>query len=347
MEGITLIDSTKPLIRLVIKEELVLLTGDIISALVLNQFIYWSNKVKDFDKFLVEEATRQKLNDGEEISNLRNGWIYKSAEEMTEELLGIASEKTIQRRMKELVEKGFLAARNNPENNWDRTIQYRVNILLIQKELQELGYALDGYPLFVTESPKGQIDQSKGHADFSKGQIDQSKGHGDLSKGHHDRAISEITAEITTEINKEEDVPAHKIKEMQLMFESWAKEKNLSDTLTSEIGALLTREKCVFDKRLFDFVLDKVMNQYSKAKTGPFPTYFIGALKKERKGALYLHKTDLDRTNKSKGKRKKVPEYIWLQVERDRLEEKEIEKKQLEQEPDFAEVEKIIANLKK
>lgn len=45
--------------------------------------------------------------------------------------------------------------------------------------------------------------------------------------------------------------------------------------------------------------------------------------------------------------RKKVPEYIWLQVERDRVEEKEMEKKQLESETDFAEVERLIQELNK
>lgn len=45
--------------------------------------------------------------------------------------------------------------------------------------------------------------------------------------------------------------------------------------------------------------------------------------------------------------RKKVPEYIWLQVERDRAEEKEIEKQQLEHETDFAEVDRLIQELNK
>lgn len=45
--------------------------------------------------------------------------------------------------------------------------------------------------------------------------------------------------------------------------------------------------------------------------------------------------------------RKKVPEYIWLQVERDRAEEKEMEKKQLESETDIAEIEHLMEQLKK
>ncbi len=45
--------------------------------------------------------------------------------------------------------------------------------------------------------------------------------------------------------------------------------------------------------------------------------------------------------------RKKVPEYIWLQVERDRVEEKEMEKNQLESETDIAEIERLMEELKK
>jgi hypothetical protein len=41
--------------RVVIKEELVALTGDIIEAIILNQFLYWSERVEDFDKFIMEE----------------------------------------------------------------------------------------------------------------------------------------------------------------------------------------------------------------------------------------------------------------------------------------------------
>jgi len=36
--------------RIVIKEELVVLTGDYRKAILLNQFLYWSERVKDFDK---------------------------------------------------------------------------------------------------------------------------------------------------------------------------------------------------------------------------------------------------------------------------------------------------------
>ncbi len=47
-----------PLKRVVIKEELVALTGDATKAIILNQLLYWSQRTRDFDKFLDEEKSR-------------------------------------------------------------------------------------------------------------------------------------------------------------------------------------------------------------------------------------------------------------------------------------------------
>ena len=41
--------------RAVIKEEFVTITKDFILAVILNQFIYWSDRVNDFDKMIEEE----------------------------------------------------------------------------------------------------------------------------------------------------------------------------------------------------------------------------------------------------------------------------------------------------
>lgn len=58
-------------------------------------------------------------------------------------------------------------------------------------------------------------------------------------------------------------------------------------------------------------------------------------------------KKDPKRTYFKSSTRKKVPEYIWLQVERDRAEEKQMEQKQLESSTDFEEVERLIQELNK
>lgn len=133
--------------RVVIKEELVELTGDFRPAIILNQFIYWSERIKDVDKYINEETERA-LKDNLEVNiDTSNGWIYKSSEELNEEIMLGMSVATIRKYIKQLVEAGYLKQRKNPKYKWDNTMQYRVDIYKIQLDLAKLGYALEGYKL--------------------------------------------------------------------------------------------------------------------------------------------------------------------------------------------------------
>jgi hypothetical protein len=121
--------------RVVIKEELVALTGDAISALILNQFLYWSERVRDFDSFIEEERRR----DGDPNIEPTSGWIYKSISELKEEIMVSDSEATIRRRIEALVEAGYLEKRKGED---DQTPQYRPHTRCIKTELKKLGYGL-------------------------------------------------------------------------------------------------------------------------------------------------------------------------------------------------------------
>ena len=75
----------KKLKRAVIKEELVELTGDFRPALILNQFIYWIERMYDTDKYILEEKERA-LREDMEINIIESkGWVYKTAEELNDE----------------------------------------------------------------------------------------------------------------------------------------------------------------------------------------------------------------------------------------------------------------------
>mgnify|MGYP000901804777 CR=1 FL=1 len=137
--------------RIVIKEELVALTGDFKKAIILNQLLYWSERVKDFDKFIIEEKTRYEKDGEKNNMQLQNGWIYKTAEELSEETMLGLSKSNIRLHIKSLIESGWIDERLNPNFKWDKTMQYRVNILKLQEDLYKLGYALEGYPLFFHE----------------------------------------------------------------------------------------------------------------------------------------------------------------------------------------------------
>jgi len=165
--------------KAVIKEELVALTGDFISALALQQFLYWSERTYDTDKFLEEEKER----DPSIKIDPTYGWIYKKMEELHEELMLYSlSVATVRRRVEVLVENGWVARRNNPKYKWDKTWQYRPDIVKIQTDLNKLGYPLSDYPL----------------------QLETSKLHGATSSQHHETALPEITTEITPDTSGEQ-----------------------------------------------------------------------------------------------------------------------------------------------
>jgi hypothetical protein len=108
----------KKLKRAVIKEELVELTGDFRPALILNQFIYWIERMYDTDKYILEEKERALKHEIEVSIDESKGWVYKTAEDLNEEgekvtqpiLASMTStgEKSLSTGIKELKEKGYL-----------------------------------------------------------------------------------------------------------------------------------------------------------------------------------------------------------------------------------------------
>jgi DNA-binding MarR family transcriptional regulator len=152
--------AARSLKRAVLREEFAALTGDAFQALVLNQFIYWVQKVNDFDDFIREEQER---NPDCNVS-LRHGWIYKKAQDLIEETMLQMSDITMRRIIKALVEKGWIEERTNPDNRWNKVLQYRPDLKKIQQDLYGLGYALPGFPLLQpaqrSEAPKLQNEVS-------------------------------------------------------------------------------------------------------------------------------------------------------------------------------------------
>lgn len=269
--------------RAIIKEEYIAITGDMLESVILNQFIYWSERVWDFDKFIKEENERQERycrpSQGEEptMQPLLHGWIYKKAAELKDEIMSTDSEKTINRKLSSLVEKGFLDRRNNPKIKYDRTYQYRVNFENIIKALLEKGYILQDYKVdlkFIVEAlktDKGQNDDcSKNKDDNSKGQIDALKNQIVVLKNQIDalkeqgvQAIPKTTTETTPETIPEgiqEDLPKPNIEEKPFMEnqrvlikedsnnkDSRAKNNNL-DTNANDVHLTAETNETLLDK---------------------------------------------------------------------------------------------------
>lgn len=155
----------QPLKRVVIKEELVALTGDITKSIVLNQLIYWSERVRDVSAYKKQENARRLAMMGYEfdfdkelLTDLQYGWIYKSAQEMADEIMMSGSRVMVSRIFKEFEKNGWVISRRNPKNKMDKTKQYRVDIVQIQKDLYELGYNLEGYPLYEPANKTVEVD---------------------------------------------------------------------------------------------------------------------------------------------------------------------------------------------
>nr|DAM40570.1 MAG TPA: DNA binding protein [Caudoviricetes sp.] len=132
--------------KAVLREDLLAITGDFRKAIILKQFIYWSERVSDADKFIEKENAIAK-NNGEEERELFYGWIYKTADELAEEIMLGLSASQVRRYVRDLVDMGFISKRNNPKYKWDRTLQYRVNLVNIAKALKEKGYPLSEYKI--------------------------------------------------------------------------------------------------------------------------------------------------------------------------------------------------------
>ncbi|MDR3241733.1 MAG: hypothetical protein LBT37_06135 [Lactobacillaceae bacterium] len=142
----------------VLREEYLAITGNVTVAMLLNQMIYWSERVRDADKFAAEENKRMEDdgNTGNQILNY--GWIYKTAADAANDLMNMASEKTFGRAFKTLIELGFLDKRQNPDHAYDHTLQYRVNLVKIQNILAQHGYVLNGYTMIKGEQEETQND---------------------------------------------------------------------------------------------------------------------------------------------------------------------------------------------
>ena len=147
--------------RIIIKEELVAITGDFIKAVILQQFLYWTDRMKDIDKYLEQENKRLANHGYPETDSFTRGWIYKTADELSEETMLNLSAPTIRKHIKLLILKGYLAERRNPKFKYDRTTQYRINLNKINSDLIENGYHLEGYKNFGVNPKKETKEENK------------------------------------------------------------------------------------------------------------------------------------------------------------------------------------------
>jgi DNA-binding MarR family transcriptional regulator len=185
----------------VLREEFSVLTDHYIQALALNQFVYWENHTKD--AALYQEEEKQRFNNESKFNEeTKYGWIYKTAEELAKEILLDVHPTTVRRHLKVLEEKGYLFKRTNSRYKWDKTYQYRVNLVKVVNDLERLGYPIKGYEWLISgeDNKKPLSDQDNSSNKENAG----SRMHDNGSKVFDAGAILEITSEVTSNQEDEE-----------------------------------------------------------------------------------------------------------------------------------------------
>jgi len=132
--------------KAVLREDIMMLTQDVTQALVLGQMLYWTKTLDTVNNWIFEENKR--LAESELPQHEYNyGWIYKSAREMREDLMCAFSEDAIQRAFSTLVTKGVFMTRSNPRVRYDRTLQYRIDLVFLRRLLKDRGYEMTDFQL--------------------------------------------------------------------------------------------------------------------------------------------------------------------------------------------------------
>ena len=104
------------------------------AAMLLSIFEHWTN-YKLGQRNQAEHHNQAACDESLEETQDTGLWIYKSNDDLSEELLGHYSGRVISRALKTLLEYGFLLRRTNPKYGWDRTLQYLFVTEVVQAAL--------------------------------------------------------------------------------------------------------------------------------------------------------------------------------------------------------------------
>ncbi len=139
-----MVEEPRKIKKSIIREDFLELTNDLTAAVILNQLLYWTDTFHHVDKILAEFKAKQ--SEDEKPIPLTQGWIYKSNTDLAQETMLQCSRETIRRGINLLLNKEFILSRANPDVKWDKTTQYKVDLLKVHQALQQKNYSgLEGY----------------------------------------------------------------------------------------------------------------------------------------------------------------------------------------------------------
>jgi hypothetical protein len=126
------------------------------AAIILHKFIYWTDGKMD-----LQHQTRYKdaaAASAGEVNQEDNGlWIYKDYDELKLDLLDLFGRNKIIDNVQWLVAAGYLKRRTNPRYRWDKTLQYLVDIDLVQSQID----ALPKFKIKLSIVPNQTIETGK------------------------------------------------------------------------------------------------------------------------------------------------------------------------------------------
>ncbi len=125
---------------LMIRGELIALTGDPRTACVLNQLVHWSQHVEDFDLFIEEEKSFSSKR-----HVFQHGWFYKPLSELREESMLRVTITTFQRYVRFLIDRKWVQTRPDSQNKCTGKRQYRLNLRKLSLDLEKKGYSFSGF----------------------------------------------------------------------------------------------------------------------------------------------------------------------------------------------------------
>lgn len=196
--------------RAVAKEELVALTGDYKTAVILNQLIFCQERTRDVDRFIQEEKERCRKTGIAEPMQLTRGWFYKSSEELSAETMLGLSASGMRRHLSELIERGWVHERHNPHHKWDRTKQYRVDIPRVKGDLEAIGYTLQGWttvPSSRIENASSKIEDAVSETENRGAKTEAPASDIETPAAQNRKAIPETTTETPSESMTENNPP--------------------------------------------------------------------------------------------------------------------------------------------
>lgn len=190
--------------KAVIWEDLVGLTGDYRDAVILSQLLYWLPRMRDTDAYLTAERERMARSGAGADLGVSHGWIYKTAEELSKETMMGLAVSTTRKCLQRLVDRGWVQQRHNPKYQWDRTWQYRVDLVRLEQDLRDMGkgYTLAAHGIVldatdddaISSHEKGNPFRKNGHAPGGNGSANPER-----SNFAGEKAIPDNTSNTTSE----------------------------------------------------------------------------------------------------------------------------------------------------